>query len=112
MSLDELKELKSQFKDLPDKGFIRHYISPWGAPIFLVKKKYLSLQMFIDYNQINKVIIKNMYLLPRIDDLFYQLQGKGTFLTWTWGWGTTNLGWEVRMYQRWTFVLDIVIMSF
>ena len=31
--------------------------------------------MCIDYRQLNKVIIKNRYLLPRIDDLFNQLRG-------------------------------------
>ena len=40
MAQDELKELKAQLKVLPDKGFIRPSISPWGAPILLVKKKW------------------------------------------------------------------------
>ena len=35
--------------------------------------------MYIDYRQLNKVTIKNKYPLPRIDDLFYQLQGAKCF---------------------------------
>ena len=35
--------------------------------------------MCIDYRQLNKVTIKNKYPLPRIDDLFDQLQGACTF---------------------------------
>ena len=35
--------------------------------------------MCIDYRQLNKVIIKNKYPLPHIDDLFDQLQGVCTF---------------------------------
>ncbi|XP_019249083.1 PREDICTED: uncharacterized protein LOC109228401, partial [Nicotiana attenuata] len=35
--------------------------------------------MCIDYRQLNKVPIKNKYLLPRIDDLFDQLQGARVF---------------------------------
>ena len=35
--------------------------------------------MCIDYRQLNKVTIKNMYPLPRIDDLFDQLQGACVF---------------------------------
>ena len=35
--------------------------------------------MCIDYMQLNKVTIKNKYPLPRIDDLFDQLQGACTF---------------------------------
>ena len=37
IALAELKELKEQLKELLDKVFIRPSISPWGAPIFLVR---------------------------------------------------------------------------
>nr|GEU44277.1 putative reverse transcriptase domain-containing protein [Tanacetum cinerariifolium] len=49
----EMKELSDQLKELADKGFIRPSSSPWGAP--------------------------NRYLLPRIDDLFDQLQGSSVY---------------------------------
>ena len=75
----ELKELKAQLKDLPDKGFIRPSISPLDAPVLFVKKKYGSLKLWIDYCQINNVTIKNKYPLPRINDSFDKLQGKATF---------------------------------
>ncbi|XP_070029791.1 uncharacterized protein [Nicotiana sylvestris] len=75
MAPAELKELKVQLKDLLDKGFIRPSVSPWGAPILFVRKKDGSLRMCIDFRQLNKVTIKNKYPLPRIDDLFDQLQG-------------------------------------
>ncbi|XP_060182450.1 uncharacterized protein LOC132612133 [Lycium barbarum] len=75
MAPAELKELKAQLKDLLDKGFIRPSVSPWGAPVLFVRKKDGSLRMCIDYRQLNKVTIKNRYPLPRIDDLFDQLQG-------------------------------------
>ena len=45
-----------------------------------MKKKDGTLRMCIDYRQINKVIVKNKYPLPRIEDLFYQLKGAGVFL--------------------------------
>ncbi|WMV30688.1 hypothetical protein MTR67_024073 [Solanum verrucosum] len=50
MDLSELKELNDQLKD--------------G-----------TMRMFMDYRQMNKVTVKNNYSLPRIDDLFDQLQG-------------------------------------
>ena len=73
MALTELRELKVQLQDLLDKGFIRPSTSPWGAPVLFVKKKDGSLQLCIDYRQLNKVTMKNKYLLPRIDELFDQL---------------------------------------
>ncbi|GJR98192.1 putative reverse transcriptase domain-containing protein [Tanacetum coccineum] len=48
--------------------------SPWGAPVLFVKKKDGSFRMCIDYRELNKLTVKNRYPLPRIDDLFDQLQ--------------------------------------
>ena len=79
MALAELKELKSQLKDLIDKGFIRPSFSPWGAPVLFWKNKDGSPRMCIDYRQLNKVTIKNMCSLPRTDVLFYQLQKESYF---------------------------------
>ena len=62
-----------------DKGFIRPSNSPWEAPILFVKKKDGTLRLCIDYRQLNKVIVKNKYPLPRIDDLFDQLKGARVF---------------------------------
>ncbi|GJZ26518.1 putative reverse transcriptase domain-containing protein, partial [Tanacetum coccineum] len=53
----ELEELSGQLKELQDKDFIRPCSSPWGAPL----------------------TEKNRYPLPRIDDLFDQLQGSQFF---------------------------------
>jgi hypothetical protein len=75
----ELKELKDQLQELLDKGFIRPSVSPWVAPVLFVKKKDGSMRLCIDYRELNKVTIKNRYPLPRIDDLFDQLQGSQVF---------------------------------
>ena len=76
----ELKELKIQLQELLDKGFIRHSVSPWGALVLFVEKKYDTLWMCIDYRQINKVTVKNKYPLMRIKDLFDQLKRASVFL--------------------------------
>jgi hypothetical protein len=54
-------------------------VSPWGAPILFVRKKYGTLHLCIDYRQLNKMTIKNRYPLPRIDDLFDQVRGATIF---------------------------------
>ena len=79
MAPTELKELKTQLQELLDKKFIRPSYSPWGAQILFVKKKYSTMWIYIDYRELNKVTIKNKYPLPRIDDLFDQLQESVVF---------------------------------
>ncbi|GJY48897.1 putative reverse transcriptase domain-containing protein [Tanacetum coccineum] len=75
----KLEELSRQLKELQDKGFIRPSSSPWGAPVLFVKKKDGSFRMCIDYRELNKLTVKNLYPLPIIDDLFDQLQGSQFF---------------------------------
>ncbi|GJW04181.1 putative reverse transcriptase domain-containing protein, partial [Tanacetum coccineum] len=75
----EMKELSEQLQELSDKGFIRPSSSPWGAPVLFLKKKDGSFRMFIDYRELNKLTVKNLYPLPRIDDLFDQLQGSSVY---------------------------------
>ena len=79
MTLAELKELKTQLQDLVDKSFIRTSVSPWGALVLFVKKKDGTMRLCIDYQQLNKITVKNKYPLLRIDDLFDQLQGASVF---------------------------------
>nr|GEV00628.1 putative reverse transcriptase domain-containing protein [Tanacetum cinerariifolium] len=75
----EMKELSKQLKELSEKGFIMPSSSPWGAPVLFVKKKDGSFWMCIYYRELNKLRVKNRYPLPRIDDLFDQLQGSSIY---------------------------------
>nr|GEV80722.1 reverse transcriptase domain-containing protein [Tanacetum cinerariifolium] len=70
----DMKELSKQLQELSDKSFIRPSSSPWGAPVLFVKKKDGSFRMCINYRESNKLTVKYHYPLPRIDDLFDQLQ--------------------------------------
>ena len=79
MAPAELRELKAQLEELLSKGFIRPSISPWGAPVLFVKNKDGSLRLCIDYRKLNRVTIRNQYPLPRIDELFDQLQGSRVY---------------------------------
>nr|GFB68358.1 putative reverse transcriptase domain-containing protein [Tanacetum cinerariifolium] len=73
------EDLPEQLQELFDKGFIRLSSSPWGAPVLFVKKKDGSFKMCIDYRELNKLTVKKRYPLPRIGDLFDQLQGSNIY---------------------------------
>ncbi|GJS10488.1 putative reverse transcriptase domain-containing protein [Tanacetum coccineum] len=75
----ELQELSTQLQELSDKGIIRPISLPWGASVLFVKKRDGSFRICIDYRELNKLIVKNRYLLSRIEDLFDQLQGSRVY---------------------------------
>ena len=79
MAPTELKELNEQLQELLDKGFIRPSASLWGAPVLFEKKNDGTMRLCIDYHELNRVTMRNKYPLPRIDDLFDQLQGARVF---------------------------------
>ena len=79
MAPAELVELKKQTEDLLEKKFIKPSASSWGAPVLLVKKKDESSRLCVDYQQLNKLTIKNKYPLPKIDELLDQLRGAAVF---------------------------------
>ncbi|GKA62461.1 putative reverse transcriptase domain-containing protein [Tanacetum coccineum] len=70
-----MRELSNQLQELQDKGFIRPIHSPWGAHVLFFRKKDVAFRMCIDYQELTKLTIKNCYPLPRINELFNQLQG-------------------------------------
>jgi hypothetical protein len=68
-----------RIKEQLGKGFIRESSSSWGAPVLFVEKKDKSQRLVMDYRSLNEVTIKNKYPLPRINDLFDQLEGASVF---------------------------------
>jgi hypothetical protein len=75
----EHEEVKKTIDELLAKGYICCSFSPWAFPILLVEKKDGAKRMCIDYRDLNAVTIKNKHPLPRIEDLFDQLQGACVF---------------------------------
>ncbi|GJY38352.1 putative reverse transcriptase domain-containing protein [Tanacetum coccineum] len=73
------RELSVQLQELLEKVFIHPSSLPWGAPVLFVKKKDGSFRMCIDYRELKKLTVKNRYPLPRINDLFDQLQGSSVY---------------------------------
>ena len=66
-------------KKLLELRLIRPSVSPWGAPVIFVKKKDGSLQLCIDYKDLNHAMVKNRYPMPQIDDLFDQMKVAAVF---------------------------------
>nr|KYP69967.1 Transposon Ty3-G Gag-Pol polyprotein [Cajanus cajan] len=57
---------------------VRSNVSSWGALVLLVEKDG-GIRLCVDYRQLNKLTIRNKYLLSRIDDLMEQLRGVSVF---------------------------------
>nr|GEY09576.1 hypothetical protein [Tanacetum cinerariifolium] len=77
----EDKSKEKQLKDVPIvQDFPEVFLEDFrGALVLFVKNKDGSFRMCIDYRELNKLMVKNRYPLPRIDDLFDQLQGSSVY---------------------------------
>nr|GFA21897.1 putative reverse transcriptase domain-containing protein [Tanacetum cinerariifolium] len=75
----KMKDLSEQLKELSDKGVIRLSFLTMGSSSPICQKKDGSFRMCIDYRELNKLTVKNRYLLLRIDDLFDQHQGTSVY---------------------------------
>ena len=79
MSPAETADLKKQLNQMLDNGWIRPSTSPFGAPVLMVKKKDGTNRACIDYRQLNSLTKKNVYPIPRIDEMLDNLQGAKIF---------------------------------
>ncbi|GJW04458.1 putative reverse transcriptase domain-containing protein [Tanacetum coccineum] len=77
-SFDAIIGIRDEHLD-PNPGTVPKCSSPWRAPLLFVKNKDGSFRMCIDYQELNKLTVKNRYPLLRIDDLFDQLQGSSVY---------------------------------
>ena len=73
VSAAELAEVRSQLDEYLKKGWICPSSSPYGAPIVFIRKKTGELHMTVDYRALNRQTKKDIYPLPRIDDLLNKL---------------------------------------
>ena len=74
-----IDDIEKDIQELLELGLIRPRSSPYASSIVLVKKKYGTLRMCIDFSDLNKKTIKNRYPIPRIDELMDELFGSKYF---------------------------------
>ena len=68
-------EIEKTIKELLELGCIQPSSIPFASSVVLVKDKYHTLWMGIDYRALNKKTIKKRYLIPKMDELMDELQG-------------------------------------
>ena len=56
-------------ESMEKQGVIKPSTSPWSSPVVLAPKKDGSLRFCIDYRKLNSMMEKDVYPLPRIDDI-------------------------------------------
>ncbi|GBM68434.1 Retrovirus-related Pol polyprotein from transposon 297 [Araneus ventricosus] len=81
LPLARKEEAEHLVKEMVNNGIIEESSGPWTSPIVLVKKKDESTRFCFDYRKLNKVMIKNSYPLPRIDDTLDALNESQWFTT-------------------------------
>jgi hypothetical protein len=79
LAVIENEEIKKQVQELLEKGAIRPSTYPCGSPIVLVPKRGSTWTICVDFQTLNKITMKNIYPLPRIDDLLDQLKNATYF---------------------------------
>ena len=79
VSATERRIIMEKIAEMLKQGIIRPSFSPWAAPVVLVKKKSGEYRFCVDYRRLNSVTKRDVYPLPRMDDVFDRLAGAKFF---------------------------------
>ncbi|UYV81689.1 K02A2.6-like, partial [Cordylochernes scorpioides] len=79
VSAKEREIIKEQIDEMLRDGIIRPSSSPWSFPVILVKKRDGNYRFCVDYRKLNDVTVKDVYPIPRIDEVLDTLQGSKYF---------------------------------
>lgn len=73
--------MQKQIDQWLDDGIIQPSSSEFSSPIVLAHKKDGSRRLCVDYRRLNKVIVRDHFPLPLIEDIIDDLQGARVFST-------------------------------
>lgn len=79
LSYDEKENLSKILEDLSERKIIRESDSPYASPIVLTKRKNQQYRLCVDYRFINKILERDNYPLPLIEDQIDKLRDKCFF---------------------------------
>ena len=103
---NEKKELDSILQELLVSKIIRPSVSPWAAPVVLVKKKNGGIRLCMDYRKLNSITKKDSFPLPRIDDVLDSLHGQKYFTTLDLASGYWQIEMDDNSKEKTAFIVD------
>ena len=74
-------EARKHIEELLSSEVIRKSKSPWCSNVVLVRNKNGKLRLCVDYRMLNKKTVKDLYALPRVEEIFDVLNGSKLFST-------------------------------
>ena len=71
--------IQTEVQKLLDNHIIEPSNSPWSSPVVIIKKSDGSPRFCVDYRRLNSITQKDIYPLPRVDDIIDRLGGSHIF---------------------------------
>jgi hypothetical protein len=79
LSENELKILKKYLDENLEKEYIQYSINSVGAPILFILKKDRSFRLYVDYRNLNKIIVKNRHSFFLMGEILNRLNGVAVY---------------------------------